>query len=137
MVLEGPPPRSQQPAICSHPKPGQSVRAVTTDLIPTSISKMHSNTTFNIYIANRCFYIACLNNYMLRPLHRPSSGCTLSYYKTNYTIYNVFVFVDEISFTSIKFAFKIISSSILYSLLYNKKVYNLMMADIEVKTCSC
>jgi len=25
----------------------------------------------------------------------------------------------------------------LYSLLYNKKVYNLMMADIEPETCRC
>ena len=44
-----------------------------------SISKMHSNTTFNIYIAKRCFYIVCLNNYMFRLLYRPSSGCTLVY----------------------------------------------------------
>jgi len=51
----------------------------------------------------------CLNNYMFWPLYRPSSGCTLSCYKANYTIYNVFVFVDEISCTSIKFTFKIIT----------------------------
>ena len=52
------------------------------------------------------FYIACLNNDMFRPLCPPSSGCALSYYKANYTIYTVF-FVDEISYTPIKFAFKI------------------------------
>jgi hypothetical protein len=75
----------------------------------TSVGKMQSNTTFNIYIAKRCFYITCLNNYMFRPLYRPLSGCTLSYYKANYTIYNGFVFVNMISFTSIKFAFKIVT----------------------------
>ena len=42
---------------------------------------------------------------MFRPLYRPSSGCTFSYFKANYTIYNVFV--NEISCTSIKSAFKI------------------------------
>jgi len=45
---------------------------------------------------------------MFQPLYRLSSGCTFSYYKANYTIYNVFVFVNEILCTSIKFAFKII-----------------------------
>jgi len=49
---------------------------------------MQSNATY-YDIAKRCFYIACLNNYMFRPLYQPSSGCTLSYYKPNYTIYNV------------------------------------------------
>jgi len=58
------------------------------------IGKMQSNTTFNICIAKRFSYIACLNNDMFRPLYRPSSRCTLSYYKANYTIYNVFVFVN-------------------------------------------
>jgi len=58
----------------------------------TSISKMQSNTAFNIYIAKRCFYIACPTNYMFRPLYRPSSDCTLSYYKANCTVYNVFCF---------------------------------------------
>ena len=73
---------------------------------------MQSNTTFNMHIAKRFFYVACLNNYMFRSLYRPSLGCTLSYYKANYTIYNVFVFVNEISFTSIKFAFKIITVAV-------------------------
>ena len=49
---------------------------------------------------------------MFRPLYPPSSGCTISYYKANYTIEKVFVFVDEISFTSIKFAFKIITVAV-------------------------
>ena len=40
----------------------------------TSISKMQSDTTFNIYIAKRCFYIAYLNNETFRPQYRPSSG---------------------------------------------------------------
>jgi len=65
---------------------------------------MQSDTSFNIffiYIAKSCFYIARLKNYMFRPLYRPSSGCTLSYFKGNYTVYNVFVFVYEISFTLI------------------------------------
>ena len=72
-----------------------------------SIGKLQSDTTYNICIAERFFYIACLNNNMIQPVYRPSSGCTLSY-KASYTIYNVFVFVNEISCTSIKFAFKII-----------------------------
>jgi hypothetical protein len=72
----------------------------------TGIGKMQSDTTFNSYIAKR-FYIACLNNYMFRPLYRPSSGCTFSYFKANYTINNVFVFVNEISCTFIKLTFKI------------------------------
>jgi hypothetical protein len=67
--------------------------------IHTSIDKMQSNTTFNICIAKRFFYISSLNNDMFQPLYQPSSGCTLSYYKANYTIYNVFV--NKISCTSI------------------------------------
>ena len=74
-------------------------------------SVMQSNTTFNICIAKTCFYMACLNNYMFRPPYQPSSGYILSYCKANYTIY-VFVFVDEISFTSIIFAFKIITVAV-------------------------
>jgi hypothetical protein len=70
---------------------------------------MQSNITF---IAKSFFYIACLNNDMFRPLYRPSPGCTLSCYKANYTIYNVFVFVNEISCTSIKFAFQIITVTV-------------------------
>jgi len=66
----------------------------------------------HIYVATRCFCIACLNNYMFRPLYRPSSGCTLSYYKANYTICTAFVFVDEFSCTTIKFAFKIITVTV-------------------------
>ena len=67
----------------------------------TSISKMQSDTTFNIYIAERFFYIARLKNYVFRSLYLPSSGCTVSYYKANYTVHNVFDFVDDISFTLI------------------------------------
>jgi hypothetical protein len=44
---------------------------------------------------------------MFQPLYWPSSDFILSYYKANYTIYNVFVFVKEVSCASIKFAFKI------------------------------
>jgi hypothetical protein len=58
---------------------------------------MQSNATINICIAVRCFYIASLYNDMFRPLYWPSSGCTLSYFKANYTIYSVFV--SEISCT--------------------------------------
>jgi hypothetical protein len=39
--------------------------------------------------------------------------------------YNIFVFVDNNK------------NIVLYSLLYNKKVYNLMMVDKEAETCSC
>jgi len=42
---------------------------------------MHSNTIINICIAKRCFYIASLKIDMFRPLYRPSSGCTFSYFK--------------------------------------------------------
>jgi hypothetical protein len=49
---------------------------------------------------------------MFRPLYGPSSACTLSYYKANYTINYAFVFVKEISFTSIKVAFKIITAAV-------------------------
>jgi len=55
--------------------------------------------------------MASLNDGIFRPLYRPSSVCTLSHYKSNCTIHNVLVLVDEISFTSIKFAFKIITES--------------------------
>ena len=62
----------------------------------TSIDKMQSNTTINVCIAMRCFYIASLNNDMFRLLYRPSSGCTFSYFKANYKINNFFfVFVEE------------------------------------------
>jgi hypothetical protein len=37
---------------------------------------------------------------------------TLSYYKANHTMYNVFVFVNDISCTSIKFSFKIITVAV-------------------------
>jgi len=87
----------------------------------TSIGKMQSNATFNMCIAKRFFYIACLNNDMFRPLYRPY-----------YIILNTkFIDVHEISLTKTK------KQCILYTLLYNKEVYNLMMADIEGETCSC
>jgi hypothetical protein len=90
---------------------------------------MQLDTTFNIYIANRCFCIACLNNYMFRPLYRPSSGCTLPYYKANYTIY-VFVFVDEISFTSIKFVFKIITVAVEPNWIFTEIKWNANMMQL-------
>ena len=55
----------------------------------SSIDKMQSNTTINICIVKMCFYIVSLNNDMFRPLCRPSSGCTASYFKSNYVICNV------------------------------------------------
>ena len=48
---------------------------------------MQSHTAFNVYVAKRCFYVACLNSCMFRSLFRPSSGCTLSIYKAN-LLYN-------------------------------------------------
>jgi len=65
---------------------------------------MQLNAAINICIAKRCFHIASFND-MFQPLYRQSSGCTLSYFKANYTVYKVFV--NEISCTSIKSAFKI------------------------------
>ena len=73
---------------------------------------MQSNATINICIVKRCFYIASLNNYIFRPLYRPSSGCKFSYFKAYYKIYNVFVFVNQISYTSIKSAFKMTTVSV-------------------------
>ena len=57
----------------------------------TSIVTLQSDTIYSIYIAKRCFYIVWLNNYMFRPLYRPSSGCKFSYYQANYTIYNIYI----------------------------------------------
>jgi hypothetical protein len=73
----------------------------------TSIDTMYSNTTINICIAKRCFYIAGLNNDMFRPLYQPSSGCTFSYFKANCKHTVVFVFLSDISCTSVKSVFKI------------------------------
>jgi len=89
----------------------------------TSTSKLQSDTSFNICIAKRCFYIACRNNYKFRPLYRPSFGCTLSYYK-NYTIHNVFVFAHEILCTSVKFTFKIITVTVKIKCYSNMKGTN-------------
>jgi hypothetical protein len=45
-------------------------------LLKTSSNRqMQLNTTVNICIAKRCFYMASLNGDMFRPLYRPSSGC--------------------------------------------------------------
>jgi len=90
------------------------------------------STTFEICIAKRCFNIACLKDYMFRPLYRPYSSCTLPYENANYTTYNVFVFVHEISFISIKLCFKIITVAVKlksYSNVKDKKVtkkYNVL-----------
>jgi len=70
---------------------------------------------------------------MFRPLYWPSLVCTLSYYKSNYTIYNVFVFVDEISFTSIKFAFKIITVAVEFKSYSNIKVISSIKSYIAGK----
>jgi len=59
---------------------------------------MQSDTNINICIAKSCFYTPSPNNDMFRPLYRPSSGCTFSFFKANYTIY--IVHVNEISCTS-------------------------------------
>ena len=56
---------------------------------------MQSNKAINICIVKSYFYIASLNNDMFRPLYRPSSGCAFSYFKANYTIYNVFCFCQR------------------------------------------
>jgi len=42
-----------------------------------------------------------------------------------------FIDVNEISSTKIQ------THCIMYSLFYNKKVYNLLMADIQAETCCC
>jgi hypothetical protein len=89
----------------------------------SSIGKMQSNTTFHIWFAKRCSYIACIND-MFRALYQPSSGCTLSYFKANYTINKVFVSVHEIPSTSIKFALKIITVAVELKSYFNIKGKN-------------
>ena len=59
-----------------------------------------------IFALLRVVSTASLNNDIFRPLYRPSSGCTFSYFKAYYTISNFF-FCQKISYTSIKPAFKI------------------------------
>ena len=44
-----------------------------------------------------------VNNYMFRPLYRPSSGCTVSCYKVKRTMCNASIAVDETLFTVYKF----------------------------------
>jgi len=68
---------------------------------------------------------------MFRALYRPSSGCTLSYYKANYTIHSVFVLVNEIPCTSIKFAFKIITVAVKLKSYSNMKSIN----NIKIGCC--
>ena len=58
--------------------------------VNTSIDKKQSNTTINICIFKRCFYIASLNNDMFRPLYRPLSGCTFSYLKASLSSSSIF-----------------------------------------------
>jgi hypothetical protein len=53
-----------------------------------------------------------------------------NYTATVITLNANFIDVHEIWSTETK-------CCILYSLFYNKEVYNLMMADIEAETCSC
>jgi hypothetical protein len=93
---------------------------------------MQLNKTFNIFIAKKCFYIDCLNIYMFRPLYRPSSGCTLSYYKANYTIYNVFVFVKSciVVHSCLLTAFDF--EEILYVFLKHRNVYQVFETQKRV-----
>jgi len=63
---------------------------------------MQSNTTINICIANSCFYIASLNNDMFRPLYRPSSGCTFSYFLKQTIQYTIFLSTDLVNINKIR-----------------------------------
>jgi hypothetical protein len=49
----------------------------------------------NTFSFNPCATAISLNNDMFWPLYQPSSGCTFSYFKVNYTIH---VFVNKISY---------------------------------------
>jgi hypothetical protein len=89
---------------------------------------IQSNTTINICIAKRCFYIS-LNNDMFRPLYRPSSGCTFSYFQSK--LYNTECFCQQISCTSIKFAFKIITVAV------ELKSYSEIKDINSIKSCVC
>ena len=61
-----------------------------------------------MFILLRSFYIACLNNDMFWPFHRPLSGRSLSLIRYLYSI-QCYAFVVEILRTSIKFPFKMIT----------------------------
>jgi hypothetical protein len=71
---------------------------------------------------------------MFRPLYRPSSGCTFSYFKANCTINNVFCFlffVNEILCTSTKFVFKIATVTVALKSYFEIKYIN------SVESCVC
>ena len=82
-----------------------------------------------------CFDIASLNNVAFRPLYRPSSSCTFSYFKADYTINNVFV--NEISCTSIKLVFKITTVRVELKSYFEIKNINSIKSDIAAETCRC
>ena len=86
----------------------------------TNIDKMQSDTTINICIAKRCFYMAvlmttCFSRYIR---HHQVVHSLIS--KANYTIYNT-------------------DKNNVYCILCfrNKRMYNLMVADIAAETCRC
>jgi hypothetical protein len=86
------------------------------------------------YLLANCGTLA--NNYMCRPLYRPSSGCA---FYCNVTIqYTQSIIDDEISFLAMvnEISSSITGTVYIVQLLYSKK-HNLMMADIEAETCSC
>jgi len=95
-------------------------------LIGSQASVKCIQTRLLIFILLRGFSIYPV---LFQPLYRPSSGCTLSYYKANHTKYNVFVFVKETSCTSVKFAFKIITAAV------ELKSYSNIKGINSIKSC--
>ena len=71
---------------------------------------MQSNTTINICIAKRCFYIAVLTTTCFGRYIGHHQFVHSLIFKANYTLYNVFV--NKISCTSIKSEFKIITVAV-------------------------
>ena len=88
----------------------------------TSIDKCNQ-TQLLIFVLLRSVLCSILNNDMFRLLYWPSSGCTSLLFEANYTIHNVFVNDKNIVYCIVCFE--------------NKKMYNLMMADIAAVTCHC
>jgi len=79
------------------------------------------------------FYIICLNNYMFRPLYQVVHFLIIRQsiqYTTVILLNGNFTIVHKSSLTKTKHC-------ILYTLPYNKKVFNLMIAYIKVETYIC
>ena len=84
---------------------------------------MQSNTTINIFIAKRCFYVAVLTTTCFGRYIGHHQVVHHLIFKGKYTIYNFFL--NEISCPSIKPAFKITTVTV------ELNIYS----EIKVQTC--